>query len=305
MDKSAARTQAFGYFLVFFAAINFGMMGPISRYPLGEGMSALECAFWRAVFGATFFIINGLLIKAWRIGAKERTIFCLFGIPGVSCLFFLYTFSVQEAGAATAAVLFSTAPIWVAIMSYFFFKELFSGSKVLSIILAIAGATCLVVSGGGLPEGSSLTGILAGLGSGFLFSMHAVISKKYLGRNINPVSIYMHILPAGTLCMLPFVEFMPGKTWQIWLSLAVTGFFGNWIAFKAFCAALSRLPATRVSVVETACEPFFAALLAYIFWGEMFRPLGAVGALLVVIAVVLIVLSKDTKKSPVCAKSNG
>ena len=61
----------------------------------------------------------------------------------------------------------------------------------------------------------------------------------------------------------------------------------------------------KVSVVETACEPFFAALLAYIFWGEMFRPLGAVGALLVVIAVVLIVLSKDTKKSPVCARSNG
>lgn len=305
MDKSDARTQAIGYFLVFFAALNFGMLGPVSRYPLSQGMTALECGFWRAAFGATFFFINGILTGAWRIGAKERTVFCLFGIPGVSILFFLYTFSVQEAGAATAAVLFCTAPIWVAIMSYFFFKEVFSGSKVLSIILAIAGAALIAVSGGGLPEGSSLAGILAGLGAGFLFAMHAFISKKYLARNINPVSIYMHILPAGALCMLPFVDFMPDKTWQVWLSLVVTGFFGNWIAFKAFCGGLARLPATRVSVAETACEPFFAALLAYIFWGEMFRPLGAVGAVLVIIAVVLIVLSRDTKKKPAGTKNAG
>ena len=46
-------------------------------------------------------------------------------------------------------------------------------------------------------------------------------------------------------------------------------------------------------MLETASEPFMAALFAFLWWGEAFTPLGWLGACLVIGAVVLVILSKD------------
>ena len=289
------RNAGLGYLMVFGAALAFSLIGPISRYSLSQGVSPIECAFWRATFGSIFFIIHGILTGAWRVNARQRAIFSLFGIPGVALLFFTYMFAVQETGAATTSVLNNTAPIWVAIWSYLFFKETISVNKALAIGLAIGGAGMIALSGGGLPEGGSLLGMEAALASGFLFSLPALVGKKYLSASVSAVSLYMHILPVGALCMLPFVTFLPGKTWEAWLSLIALGLVCNWLGYLCFCAGLKYLPATRVSVFETASEPFLAALFAFIWWGEAFTLLGWFGAVLVIGAVVMIVSIKENR----------
>ena len=286
-----------GYILILFAALGFGSIGAISRYPMAEGVSAMECAFWRAAFGSLFFCIHGAVSGAWRVTPKQRFAFSLYGIPCVGLLFFVYMYGVQEAGAAATSVLANTAPVWITVWAYFVFKEAMTGSKALSIVLAIAGAGCIVVSGGGLPEKASLLGFAAGAACGFLFSLHALVGKFYMNANISPVSIYMHMLPVGAACLLPFVNFMPDKSLSAWACLAVMGFMSNWVAYLAFCGALRRLPATRVSVCQTASEPFLAAMLAFWWWGEIFRPVGWLGVVLVVVAVIIVLLSKERKRA--------
>ena len=287
-----------GYLMVALCAIMFSLIGVISRVPLAEGVTPVEVAFWRAAFGAIFFISHGLVIGAWRIPMKQRTVFTLFGIPGVAGLFFLYVYGVQNAGASMTSVLNNTFPIWVALWAYLFFNEVLTRQKITSIILAVIGASLIAISGGGLPEGASPIGILAACGTGFLFSLHSLVVKKYVTQNVSSVSLYMHILPAGALCILPFVDFMPDKSLSVWISLISLGLFCNWLPYLCFCEALKRLPATRVSVMESSSEPLLTALFAFIFWGEAFRPLGWVGAVMVISAVAIMLMAKEVKRRP-------
>ena len=264
---------------------------------MAEGVSSIECAFWRAVFGSIFFIIHGAVSGAWKVESRQRIAFCLCGIPCVGMLFFIYMFGVSKAGAAATSVLANTAPIWISMWAYLVFKEAMSGGKIISIILAIGGAALIVLSGGGLPEKASLAGFIAGIATGFMFSLHALVGKFYMNVKISPVSIYMYMLPVGALCLFPFVDFAPDKSAFTWLCLAGMGFLSNWLAYLAFCEALRRLPATRVAVCQTATEPFLAALFAFLWWGEAFRPLGWAGVLLVVAAVIIVLLSKEKKRA--------
>ena len=292
------RQHVTGYIMIFAAALLFALIGPISLFAMEEGVTPLETAFWRALFGGLCFGLHGALIGAWRVTGRQRATLSLFGIPGVGILFFCYIYGVQYAGAAMTSVLNNTAPIWVAIWAWLFLREVLTGSKIASIILAVIGAGVISASGGGLDTGATSLGIIAAAASGFLFSLHSLVAKKFLTENVSPVSIYMHILPVGALCMLPFVEFMPNKSWVAWSSLLAMGFLCNWVPYLCFCGALKRLPATRVSVLETASEPFLSALFAFLWWGEAFTSLGWLGTFLVMGAVVTVILSKDRHRPP-------
>ena len=287
------RTALIGYLMVFLAALAFSLIGPITRYPLAHGVSPVECAFWRAFFGGVFFVIHGVIIGAWKITPKQRAVFSLFGIPGVGLLFFMYMFAVHKSGAATTSVLNNTAPIWVAVWAYLFLREMLTGRKIFCILLAVGGAALLSISGGRLAAGATTWGVAAAVASGFLYSLHAPLAKKFQEDGVSAVSIYMYILLAGALALLPFVTFMPDKSPLAWGSLIGMGLLCNWVPYLCFCAALKRLSATRVAVLETASEPFMAALFAFLWWGEAFTPLGWLGACLVIGAVVLVILSKD------------
>ncbi len=287
-----------GYIMIFAAALLFALIGPISLFAMNEGVTSLETAFWRAFFGALSFGVHGLLTGAWRITGKQRATLSLFGIPGVGLLFFCFIYGVQHAGAAMTSVLNNTAPLWVAVWACLFLREVLTGSKIVSIILAVAGAGVISASGGSLGEGATMLGIIAATASGFLFSLHSLVAKKFLTEKVSAVSIYMYILPVGALTMLPFVDFMPDKSWVAWTSLVAMGFICNWVPYLCFCGALKRLPASRVSVLETASEPLLAALFAFLWWGEAFTPIGWLGVFLVIGAVILVILSKDKMRPP-------
>lgn len=281
-----------GYLMVLAAVCCWGLLGPLARFGLDAGLSPMEVAFWRAFLAGGFFLIHALIKGEWRVDPRRRVIFILFGIPGVALLFFVYQTGVQEAGAAMTSVLQYTAPVWVALWGWMFFSESVTWMKLVSIALAIGGAALVCLSGGGLAQGASLLGIFAGLASGFLYSLHFLFGKKYL-QNVSPVTLYMHILPAGALFMLPFIDFeiQTKPVLSVWVPMLAMGLVTGWLGFLAYAEGLKRLAVTRVAIVATL-EPFVAAFFAFIWWSENFSPLGWIGAALVVAAVVISVRGK-------------
>ena len=287
LPENQIRDRLIGYFMILLAISCWGLIGPLGRFGLDAGLAPLEVAFWRASLGGLFFIIHAMFSGKWRIDLNRRIIFTLFGIPGVAALFYVYQVGVREAGASMTAILQYTAPVWVALWARLFFSESITWLKAVSITMSIGGAAMVSLSGGGLPQGASLLGIIAGLASGLLYSLHFLLGKKYL-QNVSPITLYMHILPAGALAMLPFFEFeiQTKSILGVWTPMMAMGFFTGWAGFWAYGEGLKRLAVTQAAVMTTL-EPFVAAFFAFVWWGENFPALGWGGAMLVVAAVVL------------------
>ncbi len=281
-----------GILLVLLAALCWAFIGPVGRYCLGHGASPLEVAFWRAVFGAAFFWLHGLRHGLVRVPARTGLAFALFGTVGIGGLFGAYLIAVQQAGAALASVLLYTAPAWVAVLSRLIYRERLRPIQITAVTLAVGGAGLACLSGGGLPQGASVYGMLMGLASGLAYSAHYIFGAYYL-RSYSPVSLYCWALPAGALLLFPFADFTAQPA-SSWLALVVMGAICTYGAYRSYGEGLKRLPPTTASVLATL-EPVLASLLAWWWWGEFFSPFGWIGAAMVVAAVLLIVVSSAEK----------
>jgi drug/metabolite transporter, DME family len=212
---------------------------------------------------------------------------------GVSVFFGSYQAAVKEGGAALASVLLYTAPAWVAILSRVFFREIFTGRKLVALAGVMAGTLLLSLGGGGdVQPGVAAIGF--GLLAGFTYALHFILGKRYL-RDYSGATLYCLFLPVGALGLLPFVEFQ-ATGWIAWAAFVFLGLVCTYLAYICYCAGLKILAPTKVAVVATL-EPVVAAFLAFTLWQEYFSSLGYVGGVLVLAAVVLMVLEGRGKES--------
>ncbi len=286
-----------GYGYVLLAAALWALLGPVAKFGFADGMAPLDVAFWRATIGGLCFALHARRHNLLRIRPVHAPVFILFGVVGIALFFGSYQLAVQGAGAALASILLYTAPAWVALLSYLVFREPFSRAKAIALLLAMAGAGLVCLSGTHSAEGAAhipatTAGIAFGLLSGFIYALHYIFGKTYLGQ-YSPVTLYGWSLPVGALVLLPWVNVRPpGLTGCI--AMIVLGVFSTYGAYYAYCEGLKRLEATRAAVAANA-EPVLAALLAFWWWGEMLSPIAYAGAVLVLAAVLIIVLERSER----------
>ncbi len=293
-----------GYFCVFMAALLWGLLGPLAKFGFAVGAQPLETAFWRALLGALFFLIHCLAFRLYKIRLKDFPMLFLFGLAGVSVFFGSYQIAVRESGAALASMLLYTAPAWVALLSRLFFKEPMTPLKLLALMVAMGGAALVSAGSAGSAGGEglfalkemSLLGVGCGLLSGLTYALHYIFGKRYL-RDYPAATLYLYTLPVGAMGLLPFVDFtfwpplasgQGSASLTAWSVFLVLGLFTTYGAYMFYCAGLKRLDATRVAVTANL-EPVMAALLAFLWWDEFFRPIGYVGGALVLTGVLLMV----------------
>ncbi len=290
------RQRYLGYLLILAAASLWALLGPVSRFSLEAGLSPLEVAFWRALFGGLFFLLHAAKADALRIAsAKDGLAFALFGAVSLGGFFASYQYAVKTGGAALASVLLYTAPAWVAVFSRCLFGESVSLMKAAAIGLSLAGVCCVSFSGGAVTTGAALPGVVFGLISGLLYATHYIMTKKYLTR-YTAFTLYAYWLLFGALSLLPFISFSAKTAWD-WGPLVLLGLVCTYGAYSAYCAGIRLLEPTRAAVVATL-EPVLATLVAWWWWGEAFTPAGWAGAVLIIGAVLLMVWGDGRRLRP-------
>ena len=273
-----------GYLLVIITALLWSVSGPIAKLAYEHGATPAETGFWRAGFGALFFWLHALRSGEYRIAGNDIARLLLFGALCIAAINYFFMNSVRLAGAGMATVLLYTAPIYVAIMSRFFFKEHLSGVKKFAIVLGFAGVACISLSEGAATSGLMSMGVIFGLLAGAAYSVQYIVSKIFLSR-YSGVSVYCYGFLGAMITLFPFVSFT-GISLTGWLAMLAVGFFSTYLAYCAYGLALKILPATK-AVVAANVDPLFAALVAWMWWGEVLPPVAFAGAACVIAAVFL------------------
>ncbi|HVS49207.1 MAG TPA: DMT family transporter [Candidatus Dormibacteraeota bacterium] len=150
----------------------------------------------------------------------------------------------------------------------------------IAVATALAGTVMLV----GGPAGFGLGDLLT-IACAFLFALHIVLLSHWSpGLRSAPLAM----LQMGTSALI----FSAGGSWSlqlpspdVWLAIAVTGVFASALAFYIQTWAQQHLSASRTALILTT-EPAWALVAAVVLAGQRFGPLQAVGAGLVLAAIV-------------------
>lgn len=284
-----------GYLFVAVAAVLWGLLGPVTRIALREGMGAVEVAFWRALLAAGIFAVHAIAIRRVKLERRDVPSVVAFGLLGVAGLLACYSRAVEAGGAALAAILLYTAPVWVALLSALFLGERMTRRKLLALAIATAGVAGIAASSG---EGGIRLRPAAlgwGLASGFAYALYYLFGKRYFER-YSTATLFIYALPVGALAMLPLAEFHH-KTPAAWAALAFVSVVSTYLAYLFYSAGLRRVEATRAATVATV-EPVVAALAAFLMWNERLSPAGYACAALVLIGVLLMATGEKAPAEP-------
>jgi DME family drug/metabolite transporter len=280
-----------GYFFILSAALCWGLIGIFSSFAFSQGIEPMEVAFWRACLAWPCFAVQAFVRKETYLVKKDIPLIFIFAVFGISLFYISYLYAVKSGGAAFAAVLLYTAPAWVVLVAFFVYKERLTWVKLSAVALVILGVFLISTAGGNVSENASfgVIAILAGLTSGFCYSLYYTMGK-YFSNKYTSANLFLYVLPFGALCIFPFVEFVP-KTPEAWGAMIAVAVVSTFIANYCYYQGLKKLEAGRASIVATM-EPVVASVTAYIFLGEYFTPLGYLGAVLIVAAVIATICEK-------------
>ncbi len=182
----------------------------------------------------------------------------------------VWHWSLQLIGVGIATLLGNTAPIWVALAGFLFFKERFSPRFLIGLGVAFGGVVLLVLGGDrSLAVGDWLGLMLATLGAigyaGYLRGVKAARTSVGLAQVMfwTCACTALWLLPAALLTEDNFVP----RTLHAWLVLAGLAIVSQTIGQSMISWALGHLPAA-FSSVTLLTNPVAAALFAWITLGE-------------------------------------
>jgi drug/metabolite transporter (DMT)-like permease len=190
---------------------------------------------------------------------------------------------------ANANLINFIAPVWVALISWLFWKQKMSGKFWLGLALVIAGMTSVFGSNLMLHPSFSKGDALALLSS-FFFAGYYLITQR--SRSKVDALTSTGLIAAGSavtllvICLIsqaPLAGYPP-STWMVFIAAGVVSQICGY-----FCMtyALGHIPASIVSPTMIA-SPVISALLAIPIAGEPLSPFQIAGGLLVFIGIILV-----------------
>lgn len=279
MPLAQRNPHAFGVLVTLAGVIVFVPDALVMRL-IGGDMLALA-VFRGLLAGLMLLAVQFLVVRAprpdWR-GLTDRTSLLVIGSTGFGSL--LWCSAMGATSAANALLILATAPFMAALMAWLFLREAVDRATLVTIAAVFAGVA--VIASGSLSSGR-LTGDLFALGNAATIAVFYVALRSEPERNLLTSLGLGYLLCA--LLALPFAEFEPVGTEQIWLILLSGGVILPG-AVGLLMLGPRYLPAPEVSMI-TLLEIVLGPLLVWAVIGENPGTASLIGGAVILTAILL------------------
>lgn len=264
-----------GILFIILAGFFFASMSFFVR--LSGDLPTMEKAFFR---NAVAVLVAAFMLARTKEGFHVQKGSCpdllmrsFFGTVGLICNFY----AVDHMNIADANILNKLSPFFAILMSYFILKEKANKVEWACVVVAFIGAVFVVKPAFNMQFVNAMIGVIGGLGAGIAYTFVRKLGKK--GER-GPM-IVMVFSAFSCLCTLPFLiaEFQPMKTEQLLCLLlaGVSATGGQIFITKAY----TKAPAKEISVFDYT-QVLFAALLGFVFFGQIPDWMSLVGYLIII-----------------------
>ena len=259
---------------------------------------ALTLAVWRTVAVSAVFVPLALGRSRAEIAAFSAREWALVLGAGVllGVHFMAWIVSVQLTSVASASVLVTMSPIFIAVLGAVFLSERPSRRTSAAIAVAVVGAVLIGLSegdGAGVYPNPPLGNALA-LTAAVLVSVYLLIGRAVRQRTTFVAYFALLNGAAAVTCLVGcLVAGVPlGLPWPVAGLAVAMGIGPGLIGHGSFAYALKYLPAALIGLLSLS-EPIFASTVALVAFGEVPTALGVVGMAVVLAAIAAVVTSRE------------
>ena len=262
---------------------------------VAKDIGPFSAAFFRFAIASSF-----LTLIVWRIDGrlllpKKRQMVpvILLGLTGVFTYNVFFFKGLKLINAGRASIIIANNPIFIAILSAYFFKEKLNLIKVVGIIISVTGAI-IVISKGNLNE------IVQGnIGRGEIYIFCCVLSwvvysliGKVVMADLSPISSVFYSCVIGTFflffpaCFEGIFNNFHHYPIMAWLGIFYLGIFGTVVGFVWYYEGIKKIGPTKASLFINFV-PVSAVILAFMILDEPITLSLFIGTILVCAGVYL------------------
>lgn len=250
--------------------------GPIMLITLRTGIAA--------VFLLPF-LIKAKLLSQLRIHWQPILVI---GLINTAVPFCLLSYSTLYLGAGYASVLNATAPMFGAIIGFFWLKDYLSNIAIFGLFVGFCGVLLLSIARDVAFSATSLLPVIAALLATFFYGAAACYAKKHL-VGIQALAVATGSQCFAFLCLAPlslafWPEKMPGL--HSWLQVVVLGVVCTAFAYILYFRLIANVGSAK-AISVAYLVPVFGLLWGIVFLDEHLSPGMWAGASLVILGVAM------------------
>ncbi len=286
----------FGYFYIALSSVLFAISGTASKFLFNQDVTPYQLVQIRTVLASA--VLLGWLVCAHptslRISIQSLPRFILLGFI-LGATMFTYFYAISKIQVAAAILLQYQSPMLVAVYTLVFSRERHSATTLLAILGS--GLGCYLAVGAYTLDLLSLNraGILGGLSAAAFLACYTILSESAL-RLYKPWTVLFYVsLFSAVACNLffsPFEGVIRPYSGIQWFWILFISIVGTAVSLGLYNKGLRMIRSTHASITATL-QPISAAVIAFLFLGEVMTVWQLMGVGLVVASIVLLQTGKE------------
>jgi len=286
------KTKFFLYWKPLLAMIFWGTSFIATKVALEE-LTPLMIIFFRLVFAITLLTIIAVSTKRnFSVKLKSHGWIILLALIASFHLWIQVT-GLQYTTATNTGWIIGTAPVFMAILGFIFFKERLTPLKISGIVIAFAGLLLLMTNGDiSKLDFLSHKGDFLILASAFTWSVYSMVNKK-ITINYSPLMTILFLFLMMALIIGPFtinnqyIQAVAHLSFSGWGAVLFLGIFCSGISYVLWSQALSEMEATKTGAF-LYFEPFVTVISAWVLLNENITTMILISGLIIMFGVYLV-----------------